>query len=81
MDNQPVNNEIEKFVQLSKNEKNGKQKNGMMLCCFILKVVPAVKFLRFSTYCAGQCLDTYPFTLKAVQKPSSSANNRAALDF
>ncbi|RKI38098.1 helix-turn-helix domain-containing protein, partial [bacterium D16-59] len=26
MDNQPVNNEIEKFVQLSKNEKDGKQK-------------------------------------------------------
>ena len=27
MDNQPVNSEIEKFVQLSKNEKNVKQKN------------------------------------------------------
>lgn len=81
MDNQPVNNEIEKFVQLSKNEKTLNKKNGMMLCCFILKDVPAVKFLRFSTFHAGQCPDTYLFTLKAVQKPSSSANNRAALDF
>ncbi len=81
MDNQPVNSEIEKFVQLSKNEKNVKQKNVMMLCCFIWKDVPAVKFLRFSTFRAGQCLDTYLFTLKAVRKPSSSADNRAELNF
>ena len=80
MDNQPVNNEIEKFVQLSKNEKNVKQKNGMMLCCFFWKDVPAVKFLGSSTFRAGQCPDTSPFTTKAVRKPSSSANSRAALN-
>lgn len=42
MDNQPVNSEIEKFIQLSQNEKTLNIKTGMMPCCFIWKDILAV---------------------------------------
>ena len=80
MDNQPVNNEIEKFIQLSKNEKNVKQKNRYDAVLLYLEGHSRHEISEVPTFRAGQCLDTYPFILKAVRKPSSSANSRAALN-
>lgn len=68
MNGQPANSEIEKLVQLSKNEKSVKQKKCYDIVLLYLEGRSRREISDTFTFQEGQCPNTYLFTLKAAQK-------------